>query len=284
MTDKYLMHHGRKGMKWGQHIFGEKTSTRSDVDHSNSHPGLKKGTKLYRVTPNKKDSEAGPTYMTYKKADRNFYRYGYKPTIMRREIEKGNRSAVYETEYKAIKDMKIASYKEADAVMRKGMKDKAIAKEIYDVMKTEKIRTSLKISYDQAKKAIESDPTVKRAADRYIKSVKQNSFDDVYSYNMRYAVGGSPKMKAYLAKELGKKGYDGMTDMGGVGNRVHREGIDPLIVFNPSSSTSTKRSKNITYRFDPLRLYSPVDRAQLAEMRYKRLSRKGQKTNRGDEF
>lgn len=49
MNDDYLMHHGVKGMKWGQHIFGNKTSSTSRNRSSKSTSSKKPSSKAVSI-------------------------------------------------------------------------------------------------------------------------------------------------------------------------------------------------------------------------------------------
>lgn len=48
---------------------------------------------------------------------------------------------------------------------------------------------------------------------------------------------------------LKKNGYDVMVDIGGVGTKLNREGVDPLIIFDPNETLSCKKIKEVKPEF-----------------------------------
>lgn len=101
-----LTHYGVKGMKWGVR------RTPEQLGH------VKKGTKMYRVTPNPNEKEEGSTYVTYLRPDRDMYRGAFnKQGGFQGYYGIGPDDPMYESVYKAATDLKMPSYEEQKKIV-----------------------------------------------------------------------------------------------------------------------------------------------------------------------
>lgn len=94
-----LTHYGILGMKWGVR------RTPEQLGH------VKKGTKIYRVTPDPNEKEEGSTYVTYLRPDRDMYRGAFnKQGGFAKYYNIDPKSPMYESVYTNKEDLKVATY------------------------------------------------------------------------------------------------------------------------------------------------------------------------------
>ena len=117
LGDDFLEHYGRKGMKWGEHIFGKddpKLKYYGETDFISTHDypedyrndfGIKKGTKYQRVTHSKKEKKVQSTYVS-----RNALDYS--------DWDAFDDSKTYVSNYKTTKDFIVAGQRSINRILR----------------------------------------------------------------------------------------------------------------------------------------------------------------------
>lgn len=235
MEDKYLEHYGILGMKWGIRRTPEQLG----------HHKIKKGTTMYRVTPNKNEVASGKTYVTYLPPDRDFYRGTYLSGI-RKQYGLSDKTKMYESTYTTSEKLNIPSRK-------------VLNKAYEEVMKSDDLRINALTKYanklaEQTTAQYEGLADVKLNKDERLQMAK-NTVDSVlrgwettglrkdrFSLEWRFMTAvragnmTSPEIQYAVIDLLKKQGYNAMIDEGGVGNNLGREGYAPLIVFDGNKS------------------------------------------------
>ena len=303
-----LYHHGIKGQKWGIRRFqrypkgytgdgrfiakagGTFRHYKKIADHVHEDHVIPKGTKVYRMTMVDKETGEGSTYVTYQKADRDFYKLWIAQ----------NKEVTYEKEFKLAEDLNVPSRDTvrkayADAIKDIGKKTvENAAKEFVigdrvqgdwksiekDYKKTLKLvggkeenlgmrnldENTIELTNRKTGKAI----GVRVSPDRLNQMIKYS--DAKYSYDnimgmvkdktmSDFAIGmgtitHNPKLKEHMIKNLKSQGYNAMADEAGMGTitrgsgskDVTREAVEPLIVFDRSSSLQEQKTTVIDRR------------------------------------
>ena len=274
---------------------------------------IRKGTKMYRVSSVDKENNEGETYVTYNPVDRAFYRAYIK--------SKNPDSKVYETTFKATKDLVVPSQKELAEVQKKVIwdnpklkkqsiegfanfrsfgdyrKDKIdqikkehdeVAKKLDPIKGKGKLSpNNIDISYlpglnaaqvsnKKTGKTITLDLEDMSKYTRYERVVQQKSaiLDQVKNKSISQfsvvslSMGTSKELKSAMIKELSKRGYNSMVDEAGIGalevpgindkksGRVSREGVEPIIVFDRSTSLVPIKTKEVKDTQDDLTYYN----------------------------
>ena len=260
----WLAHYGVLGMKWGVR-----------KDRYRSGHTIKKGTIMYRTSVNKNESLDGAKYVTYLKVDRDHYRGDWLNTIKKN----GNSKDAYEHKYRLDKDLNIPSREEVMEVTNMFRNDKNIQKSNVDIQykhigknklmdEVERdflynddfynrvCKTKLsKINRDPDKyeKEVynilnkELDNRSKKWKESEVKKYKDMPISEVYRQTTQ-AFGESDYTKTKVINELKKRGYNAMVDEASVGGYkgFMREGIEPLIIFDGSSSLIPMKTKKIS--------------------------------------
>lgn len=252
MTNE-MKHYGILGMKWGVR------RTPEQLGH------VKKGTKMYRVTPNPDEKEEGSTYVTYLAPDRDMYRGMFAKTGgFQRQYSLDNDSPLYEAVYKNKEDLKVATYdvtKEVTTEVLKRDKDK-LFKELCKHAAETNIEQYNEI-IEKARELRKTNPDIPgddfyqyyylqncKSGKEYVKKVfndfKAMSPDDLYQVvSSRFGVENT--VKEAVITELRKKGYNAMIDQASVGGtRRDIEGQAPMIIFNRDEVLEKLGAKKIS--------------------------------------
>ena len=255
-------HHGILGMKWGirrtPEQLGHTTPSSNDNSpikaHTNpsvsddpsiinhldpSHPSIPVGTIFHRVSVNKSDMDSnGPIYVTY---GDDYDRHFYKSSALQTLRDWSNAKDMYEQEFKNVKTLKVASYKQVqDIAERLYEEDQEFKKTVAKAYVDKKIREDydIKNAEEFVKGALYKD-----RAEQRVKEMLRDAEEDKNLYLLDF--GATPANKKKVIDELKSKGYNSMTDCAGVGSPLNengkgREGQDPLIVFDTSVFTQPK--------------------------------------------
>lgn len=252
--ETYLEHYGVKGMKWYQHIFGDyqsgaKYAKKGRGDLIAAHT-IKKGTKMYRTTADANEGLNGSKYVTYLNEDRNLYKGSYAWAIKKR-AGKTSRDSVYEKEYELQEDLNIPSRETLRDAYSKVMSNERTKKQAIQSYISELFERDLidyKMNYDNWEQAYKND--VKQWTDKTIKEWETYKPDERFSITARSLGMSNPAVKNSVIKELSSKGYNAMVDEAGVGGLggTRREGIEPLIIFNSSSSLKETSTNVVNQR------------------------------------
>lgn len=277
MTNE-LYHFGRLGMKWYKHIFGDpdkraKYAKGKDFfsesiqdalseklpEHqreankkviqgyrgvSSEARTIPKGTVIYRVTTDPNEENKGSKYVSYLYSDREHYKGGWVRL-------KDKKDSSYEKEYILKEDLNIPSREEVSRVVYKeAMKDEKSIRDVANgwldqIMPPGSLDRYYRSMDPQTEK--ESNKVWKEYVDDWIKTYKDMTVSQAY-YTAAQTFGLNPKLKNNVIKELKSRGYNAMTDEASVGgqNGWAKEGSDPLIIFDSSSSLMEQSTREIT--------------------------------------
>lgn len=274
-----LTHFGIKGMHWGIRRFQNPDGTLTpagkarygrygDYDSYKALSKLKKGSTVYRssVNPNETVSSGRAMYVSGTQVDRNHYRGGGGAQWLRNTS--GNPNAdIYEYEYKLKENLKTANREDVRRVYEQlKASDKRIEKESKETfVKGNPIVRNLQFERDSLKKHADAivqeygevkakellseyDKEYADQIKRYTKLLIENygklSSEDIFDYAGARSVGRHEYTKQRLISELKKQGFNSMIDQASVGTRVVREGVAPLIIFNPDKTIEVKGGPN----------------------------------------
>ena len=306
---KSLKHHGIKGQHWGQKngppyplsddiSTGKKLKTKKlktknikskDFSEVSTIP---KGTKMYRTTTSDEVTQ-GEKYLTFFKSDEDFYKYQGADWIAGVQNKKFNQ--LLSLEYKALKDVKIATSTEINAVLEElskkdsninemaargkaefftrnyGVSDKESLDLFYKKTTSGEDNLSKQERESVAKRVMGennwnnfSDDT-KEYYSNQVNKLYQWYYKDSYDYVKSNAKSDNHEAKLFdrtsgmntdsgkyvkeaLTTELKKRGYDGMSDIAGMGglDGMSRETRQAVVLFTSESSIMKTKVSNIT--------------------------------------
>lgn len=260
-----LMHYGVLGQKWGVRRFqpypkGHKNgkeigqAKRKSKFNYDDDIVLKKGSKAYRISVNKSDSD-DRRYVTVDQNDRNFYK-GMWGRAMRTSVGIASKNTqLYEHKYKTMKDLVSPSAAKRQKYASELFDDETVVREIARNRIRNNVCRTYNVSYSKAKDYVAywesaNDPGYMESLNKYVTSIKKGygkaSELDRGTYVLSN-MGGSDVIKAKFAERVIKEGYDMIiddhgTDFAGNGQRVNA----PLIVLNANNLLKQIGSKKIS--------------------------------------
>ncbi len=256
MINDELMHYGIKGMKWGVRRTPEQLGRVSRARYRKART-IKKGTKMYRATVNPNEETIGSKYVTYLDVDRDNYKaFDAGGDFILRKAKGYNN--LYENKYSLTKDMKVASRKEVINTFQKLAEDKDTVRRIGKawiestvLYPTDEEFLDKSSDYNHPEKHPEFEKYLQKARDTALndylidREKTKSKYTDQRFFEDAWAVNVSDDFKKQVISDLKKKGFDAMTDEGGVGGKGgdQAEGMDPLIIFE--SEKFLKKEKTV---------------------------------------
>ena len=236
INNNELYHYGVLGMKWGVRRTPEQLG----------HHVIPKGTKMYRVTVNDKESTNGSKYVTYLKVDRDHYRGSYADGI-RSNSGKNLSDNLYEKTYKLKENLHVPSRVELEQVHHKVMSDPKTREKIFKAYFDVDVQNDIDLWEDPTLTEKDFTRIGKERARESLKKYSSMKSSEVFDIASK-VLGTQPKYKEAIIAELRKQGYNAMVDEASVGGRngYTPEGVEPLIIFDGAESLSEKSTKKVT--------------------------------------
>lgn len=252
MSDDYLMHHGRKGMKWGQHIFGKERKVngtlssremellkpyvkpdkrqqrhrvKAGIAESGNDLTIERGTTFNRYTSHPNETMNRRKYASITKHDEREYRGNAK-----RGLLWAREQGIYQMQMSAVEKMKVARGKDVVDSIVANSKSKKLQSDWASV------------------RELDSTPsetfTQKRLKSREFKDAAAH-YEEARTRVWRY-VGDTmknEKASSKLINDYAKKGYQAIEDPE---DMVFYSGYDSsMILLRPNKSVKVKSVKKI---------------------------------------
>lgn len=184
INNNELYHYGVLGMKWGVRRTPEQLG----------HHIIPKGTKMYRVTVNDKESTNGSKYVTYLKVDRDHYRGSYADGI-RSNSGKNFSDNLYEKTYKLKENLRVPSRVELEQVHHKVMSDPKTREKIFKAYFDVDVQNDIDLWEDPSLTEKDFTRIGKERARESLKKYSSMKSSEVFDIASK-VLGTQPKYKA----------------------------------------------------------------------------------------
>lgn len=246
----YLEHHGVKGMKWYQHLFGRLQGhakyTTGITAYKNNELRLKKGTEVQRISKEAKETNAGHAYISYNELDNAKYvaeagEDGLWWTASF-DSDTGKFSYGNKCKFKLTSDLVAPSYAAMVNQFLNKVQDKnpkQIADELYNYYSNED-KKRYKVIYENKVNSMVNN----------LKNLSIPEALDAAFIDYQKAVMNNSKLRSEYFSELKSMGYNAVVDYNDSKIQNGRSGTEepPLIIFERSGILKQTSSSPITQK------------------------------------